>query len=109
MKRTEFFEVNIMQTPQALSTSLFQDLEGLLRLERVLNAVLSGSKNISPCEVAILLANVQQHIIASAPIEKLPAYLQWTAADAESDFAGHLSSVTEKPTPARRQIAAMVA
>ncbi len=99
-----------MQNPQPLSTSIFQDLDGLLRLERVLNAVLSGSKNISPCEVAVLLANVQQHIIASVPIENLPAYLQWTATSVEVDFAGHLPSAsTEKATRARRQVPALVA
>lgn len=98
-----------MQVPQSLSTPIFQDIEGLLRLERVLNAVLSGSKNVSPCEVAVLLANVQQHIIASTPIEKLPVYLQWTAAESASDFAGHLPSAIEKTTSTRRQATAMVA
>jgi hypothetical protein len=97
------------------STNLLQDLDGLLRLERVLNGILSGSKNISPCEVAVLLAHLQQYIVASVPIEKLPVYLQWTAAEAESDFAGHLPAThvsetrREKASPRKRELAAMVA
>lgn len=50
--------------------------QDLLKLERVLNDVLSGDKP-SMTEVARLLADVQSYVVTSVPAEHIPAYLKW--------------------------------
>jgi len=70
------------------------EVSDLLRIERILNDVISGSKNLSMAEVAVVLANVQQKIVRSVPIDRLPVYLQWNVA-IEAEKSG-----IEKPSKA---------
>jgi hypothetical protein len=56
------------------------EIGDLLRIERILNDVISGSKNLQMSEVAIMLANVQHEIVRSVPFDRLPTYLQWNVA-----------------------------
>jgi hypothetical protein len=85
-----------------------EDLDSLIRIEKVLNGILSGSKNVPMTEVAVLLANVQHKIVAALPVENLPVHLQWSIAAGEikQDTTGHLHDIRATPQRQRQRLIA---